>query len=96
MPIHRRVLITGAAGALGTQLRQHGLVLADRIVLSDRVACADLAAHEEDRPADLADLAAVRAAVEGADAILHFGGQSVEGTWQAVREREPRRHLQRL
>ena len=84
MPIHRRVLITGAAGALGTQLRQHGPVLAERITLSDRVACADLAPYEEDRPADLADVEAVRAAVEGCDAILHFGGQSIEGPWQAV------------
>ena len=84
MPIHSRVLITGAAGALGTQLRQSGQVLAERVTLSDRVACRDLASHEEDRPADLADMAAVQRAVAGADAIVHLGGQAIEGSWQNV------------
>ena len=84
MPIHNRVLITGAAGALGTQLRAHGPVLASITRLSDLGPIADVAAHEEDRPADLADLGAVLDAVEDCDAIVHFGGKALEGAWQTV------------
>ena len=84
MPIHHRILITGAAGALGTQLRQHGPVLAEVTRLSDRVPMQDLAPHEEDRPADLADLDAMTGIVAGCDAVVHLGGQAVEGPWQTI------------
>ena len=36
------------------------------------------------RAADLADLAQVEAVCEGVDGILHFGGYSVEGSWDAI------------
>jgi uronate dehydrogenase len=84
MAIHRRILITGAAGALGTQLRQHGRVLADRVVLSDREPIKDLQPHEEDRPADLADLGAVLPVVEGCEAIVHLGAQGLETTFAKI------------
>ena len=80
MPPFSRVLITGAAGALGTHLRQAGPRLAERITLSDRVPCRDAAPHEDDRPAALADPAAVMAAAEGADAIVHLGGPATEAS----------------
>jgi uronate dehydrogenase len=86
MAIHKRILITGAAGALGTQLRQHGRVLADSVVLSDRERIKDLQPHEEERPANLADLDAVVAAVEGCDAIVHLGGQGLETTFAKILE----------
>ena len=68
-----RVLITGAAGALGRALRQAGTALASHVRLTDRVASQGLAAHEEDRPCNLNDMAGVMAAVEGCDAIVHMG-----------------------
>lgn len=79
-----RVLITGAAGALGKELRKSGQQLAKHVRLTDRIASQDLAAHEEDRPFDLADMAGVMAGVEGCDAIVHLGARATEGTWDDV------------
>lgn len=84
MPIHDRILITGAAGALGSQLRLDGPAWAGHVRLTDRVPVEDPAEHEEDRPADLADPLAMLELAEGCDAIVHFGGQSREGAWQSV------------
>ena len=84
MPIHHRILLTGAAGALGTQLRPHGPTLAEILRVSDRGPVKDIAAHGEDRPADLADLGAMLDVVDGCDAIVHLGAQGVEGPWQTV------------
>ncbi|MFM8989582.1 MAG: NAD(P)-dependent oxidoreductase, partial [Alphaproteobacteria bacterium] len=60
----KRVLITGAAGGIGRSLR--GLLRGayPEIVLSDRVAPADLAPGERFVAADLADLAQVEAICE--------------------------------
>lgn len=84
MAVRERILITGAAGALGTQLRPHGPALAERIVLSDRTPVADLGPHEEFRLADLTDLAAVEEAVDGCEAVVHLGGQGLEGAFKTV------------
>ncbi|MCE2563311.1 NAD(P)-dependent oxidoreductase [Komagataeibacter sp. FNDCF1] len=78
------ILVTGAAGALGRQLRTAGRELAPRIRLSDRVPSTDLQAHEEDFVADLGDFEAVRNAVKGCDAIIHLGGQAIEGPWADI------------
>jgi uronate dehydrogenase len=79
-----RVLITGAAGALGKELRKSGPKLAKHIRLTDRIASTGLAAHEEDRPCELDDMPAIMAAVEGCDAVVHLGAKAMEGTWDDV------------
>jgi uronate dehydrogenase len=84
MSDYNRVLLTGAAGALGTQLRQSGQKLGKIVRLSARNACKDLEAHEEDFPADLSDFEAVSNAVKGCDAIIHMGGQGVEAAWNTI------------
>lgn len=81
---YNRVLLTGAAGALGTQLRKSGTRLGKIVRLSAREACENLAPHEEDVPADLADFNAVSNAVEGCDAIIHMGGQGLEAAWKTI------------
>ncbi len=78
------ILITGAAGRLGTELRRGLAPLAGRLRLADRVAVTNLAPNEEALTFDLADEAAVIAAVEGVDAIVHFGGAPMERTWDEV------------
>lgn len=80
----QRTLLTGAAGELGTQLRKSGTKLGKTVRLSALTPFDDLAPHEEDAPADLADFDAVSEAVKGCDAIIHMGGQGLEGPWQKV------------
>jgi uronate dehydrogenase len=79
-----RILMTGAAGGIGTTLRKLLPPIYPDLLLSDIKAPADLAPHETFKAADLADLAQVEAICEGVDAILHFGGYSVEGPWDPI------------
>lgn len=78
------ILITGAAGRLGSHLRRGLVPLAKTLRLADIADLGPLAPHEEAQVFDLADQAAVMAAVEGVDAIVHFGGAPLERPWQEV------------
>lgn len=80
------VLITGAAGGVATHLRRE-LGDAYRLVLSDLRTVESLGPHETFRPADLGDMTALRGLMDGIDAVVHLGGQSVEGAWDAVLDR---------
>lgn len=80
----KRILITGAAGRLGSELRRGLAPLADTLRLADRVELKDIQANEEAAVFDLADEAAVMAAVEGCDAIVHFGGAPLERPWNEI------------
>jgi uronate dehydrogenase len=73
-----RLLITGAGGNLGHQLRSHVANWADIVRISDVVALRDVAAHEEAHELDLSNREAVMQLVEGVDAIVHLGGISVD------------------
>lgn len=84
MTFFNRVLITGAAGSLGTELRKSGPAMAKAIRLSDRIRCANLETHEEDAVCELAAFDAVAKAVQGCDAIVHLGGQARDGAWEDV------------
>ena len=74
----RRLLLTGAAGGLGRVLRPHLVNWTDAARISDRDDCGTAAPGEEVVRADLADPAAVHALLEGVDAVLQFGGVSLE------------------
>lgn len=78
------ILITGAAGRLGTELRRGLAPLARKLRLASRSGIEDLAPNEESVAFDLSDEAAVLQACEGVDAVVHFGGVSVESPWQQV------------
>jgi uronate dehydrogenase len=78
------VLVTGAAGRIGTVLRA-GLPERGWPVRSlDVVEIVEPRPGEETVVADVTDLAAVTAAVEGAAALVHLAGISGESTWPAV------------
>jgi uronate dehydrogenase len=79
-----RLLLTGAAGGLGRELRRRLPAHCRRLRLSDIADLGAAAGHEELRPADLADAAAVLALLEGVDAVIHMGGVSTEQPWEAV------------
>ena len=83
--IHR-LLLTGAAGALGQVLRKGLAPSVERLRLSDRLPLEATGAHEETIACDLGDKAAVDALVAGCDAIVHMGGVSVERPFEEVLE----------
>jgi uronate dehydrogenase len=79
-----RILMTGASGGVGTRLRSLLAPIYPDLVLSDLVPPPDLKPSEKFKQADLANSAAVEAICEGVDGIVHFGGFSVEGPWDAI------------
>ncbi|KFE57112.1 NAD-dependent epimerase/dehydratase family protein [Pseudomonas syringae] len=80
-----RVLLTGAAGGLGKVLRKSLRPYAKTLRLSDISEMAPAAdASEEVQICDLSDKQAVHQLVEGVDAILHFGGVSVERPFEEI------------
>lgn len=81
---HHRILLTGAAGSLGTALRSRLGANCEVLRLSDKLAFGEAQSGEEIALADLADAAAVDAAVAGCDAIVHLGGISVEAPFEAI------------
>lgn len=81
----KRLLITGAAGGLGSVMRERLQHMAEVVRLSDIVEMREAGEGEEVVVCDLADKAAVEALVEGCDGIVHLGGRSVEDTWEVIR-----------
>jgi uronate dehydrogenase len=75
------VLITGAAGRIGTALR-HGL--AHRLRLTDVNEPANLRENEPFVLADLNDAAAIDRAVEGVDAVVHLGAMPDEAPFEQI------------
>ncbi|MBA4327293.1 MAG: NAD-dependent dehydratase, partial [Polaromonas sp.] len=82
--VHEKLLLTGAAGGLGQQLRERLKANCSTLRLSDRVSLGDAGKQEEIVLADLADAAAVDLMVQGVDAIVHLGGVSVEGPFGPI------------
>jgi len=68
-----RLLLTGAAGALGGVLRPRLKMCCDVLRVSDVADLGAAAAGEEVRPAALQDKAAVLALLEGVEAVVHLG-----------------------
>lgn len=79
-----RILITGAAGALGNKLRTGLAPLAKTIRLADRDPVTDAQPNEEVMTFDLADEEATIEATKDVDAIVHMGGAPVELPWQEI------------
>src|SRR6202451_1236682 len=84
MVFMQTVLVTGAAGGIGTRLRMLLDGVYPRIVWSDIRTPADMAGHQTFVPADLADLAQVEKIVDGVGGIVHLGGDAVEQSWDRI------------
>jgi uronate dehydrogenase len=80
----QKILVTGAAGGIGTRLRKLMKGLYPSIRWSDIRKPDDFAADEDFVVADLTDLAAVKDIVAGVDGIVHLGGYSIEGPWETI------------
>jgi len=81
---HSRLLMTGAAGGLGQAMRSRLNANCDTLRLSDLSPLEAAQAGEEVMQADLSDMAQVQAMVAGCQAIVHFGGISVEQPWASI------------
>jgi uronate dehydrogenase len=82
--VSMRIVMTGAAGGVGAMIRPYMRELATDLVLSDLAEIADPIENETSMAADLTDLEAMERLLEGADGLVHLGGQSVEADWDAV------------
>jgi len=85
-PAISRLLLTGAAGGLGRELRPRLRRLAQVLRVSDVAEMAAAGAGEEVMTAALQDAAAVDRIVAGSEAIVHLGGISTEGPFAPIFE----------
>lgn len=83
-PPFQRLLLTGAAGALGRVLRPRLKPLCRSLRLSDIEAMDAAGADEEVIVAPLQDAAAIDALLAGVDAVVHLGGVSTEGPFEPI------------
>ncbi|WP_228983161.1 NAD(P)-dependent oxidoreductase [Streptomyces sp. DH12] len=81
MPADRTVLLTGAAGGLGTLMRELLPAYGYTLRLLD---VAPVEGAPDAVTADLADRAALREAVRGVDAIIHLAGISLEAPFDRI------------
>jgi uronate dehydrogenase len=79
-----RILVTGAAGGIGTRLRKLLKGVYPIIRLSDIRRPDDLSPDESFMAAELSDYAQVEPLVAGIDGIVHLGGHSTEGPWPTI------------
>jgi uronate dehydrogenase len=79
-----RVLITGAAGAIGRTLRAGLAGRYEMLRLADIRPLGERAAQEEHIVADLTDPAGAAAAVDGMDAVVHLAGIPRENSWDLI------------
>jgi len=79
-----RLLLTGADGKLGRELRPRLARYCSRLRSSDRVDFGPALPHEDIVPADLENGVAMAALLEGVDAVVHMGGVSTEQPWEPI------------
>lgn len=79
-----RLLLTGAAGGLGRELRPRLKDCCKVLRLSDVAAMGPAVDGEEVVQVALQDAAAMHALLQGVDAVVHLGGVSVEGPFEPI------------
>lgn len=84
MPVYEKLLVTGAAGKLARHLRPALEPLARSVRLTDIAPIEEAGAWEEVRLADLADLDAMHAVMEGVEAVIHFGALIREASFPDI------------
>lgn len=79
-----RILLTGAGGIVGSELRKRLRGWQDILRVSDITDLGDAQDGEEVVQCDLGDKDAVMRLVEGCDCIIHLGGQSLETRFETI------------
>ncbi|MEM6659656.1 MAG: NAD(P)-dependent oxidoreductase [Pseudomonadota bacterium] len=81
----KKLVLTGAAGSLGSRLRAPLAAMCDELLSTDIVdTVGQLAANESYVKADLADMAAIEPLLDGADMVIHFGAIVDEGPFEEL------------
>lgn len=81
----KKLVLTGAAGRLGSYLREPLSKMCDEFTSTDIIAApAQLHANETYVQADLTDLDAMVALLEGADMVVHFGAIGDEAPFETL------------
>ena len=81
----KKLVLTGAAGALGSRLRAPLKKMCDELVSTDIAAdIGALHAGETYVQADLSNLDAMLKIIEGADMVVHFGAIADEAPWDDI------------
>lgn len=81
----KKIVLTGAAGRLGSYLREPLSKMADTLLSTDIEAAPEkLYPGEEFVQADLADMDAMSAIVKGADMVIHFGAIVDEAPFETL------------
>jgi uronate dehydrogenase len=80
----KRLLLTGAAGGLGRELRLRVKRQCEILRLRDIADLGTAAAGEELVPVALEQAEAVARLLDGVDAVVHLGGISVEGPFEPI------------
>lgn len=81
----KKLVLTGAAGRLGSYLREPLTRMCDELVSTDLVDdIGKLYEGESYVQADLTDLAAMEAVLEGTDMVVHFGAIGDEAPWDDI------------
>jgi uronate dehydrogenase len=83
-PLYARLLLTGAAGGLGRELRPRLKAHCGVLRVSDIADLGAAAPGEELVPAALEQADAVHALLDGVDSVVHLGGVSVEGPFGPI------------
>jgi uronate dehydrogenase len=79
----KTILITGAAGDVGTHLRRE-LAAQYRIVASDLRDLKEKFRGQTFKRADISKMSDALRITKGVDAVVHLGGYSVEGPWEGI------------
>ena len=79
------ILITGAAGRIGSEMRSRMARPGRTLRLLD-IEPLEAGPGEEAVRASVTDLAALTDACQGADAVIHLGGRSGEAPWDRILE----------
>lgn len=81
----KKLVLTGAAGSLGSRLRAPLAAMCDTLLSTDIVdGVGDLAANETYVQADIADMGAVEPLLDGADMVIHFGAVVDEAPFEEL------------
>jgi uronate dehydrogenase len=82
----KKIVLTGAAGRLGSYLREPLSKLADQLVTTDRLpeVGGNLLANETYVQADLSSLSDMVELLKGAEMVVHFGAIGDEAPWDDI------------